>query len=48
MIFYHEGGRHVGRYYGYSSGITGKVKIVGPGYKPLPGDKAKIIKMFED
>jgi RHS repeat-associated protein len=42
-VFYHEGGRHVGSYYGYSSGATGKVKIVGPGYKPLPGDKATII-----
>jgi hypothetical protein len=30
-------------YYGISSGLTGKVKVVGPGYVPLPGDKAKII-----
>ena len=43
VVFYHEGGRHVGPYYGYSSGVTGKVKITGPGYKPLPGDKATII-----
>ncbi len=47
VVFYHEGGRHVGPYYGYSSGTTGKVKIVGPGYKPLPGDKAKIIQAPE-
>lgn len=43
IVFYHEGGRHIGPYYGYSSGATGKVKITGPGYKPLPGDKATII-----
>lgn len=43
IVFYHEGGRHDGPYYGFSSGVTGKVKIVGPGYKPLPGDKARII-----
>lgn len=43
IVFYHEGGRHVGPYYGYSSAMTGRVKIVGPGYEPLPGDKAIII-----
>jgi hypothetical protein len=43
IVFYHEGGRHVSKYYGFASGKTGKVKIVGPDYKPLPGDKAKII-----
>jgi hypothetical protein len=43
IVFYHEGGRHVGPYYGFSSGPTGKVKIVGPGYKPFPGNKAIII-----
>ncbi|MDR0469909.1 MAG: DUF4280 domain-containing protein [Peptococcaceae bacterium] len=43
-IFYHPGGgRHGGSYYGYSSGATGKIKIVGPGYIPLTGDKATII-----
>jgi hypothetical protein len=43
-IFYHPGGgRHGGSYYGYSSGATGKIKIVGPDYAPLPGDKATII-----
>lgn len=43
-IFYHPGGgRHGGSYYGYSSGATGKIKIVGPDYVPLPGDKATII-----
>lgn len=48
VVFYHEGGRHVGPYYGFSSGTTGKVKIVGPGYKPLPGDKATIIDVLKD
>ncbi len=43
MVFYHEGGRHKGAYYGFSSGKTGKVKIVGEDYVPLPGDKATII-----
>ena len=43
MVFYHEGGRHGGRYYGFSSGKTGKVKIVSPAYRPLPGDKATIL-----
>ena len=33
-MFYHEGGRHVGSYYGYSSGTTGKVKIVEKGTNP--------------
>ncbi len=43
-IFYHPGGgRHSGSYYGYSSGATGKIKIVGSDYVPLPGDKARII-----
>ena len=44
IVFYHEGVRHVGPYYGYSSGATGKVKIIGDGYMPLPGDKATITK----
>jgi RHS repeat-associated protein len=43
VVFYHEGGRHKGAYWGYSSGQTGKVKFVGKDYVPLPGDKAKII-----
>lgn len=34
---------HGGSYIGFSSGSTGKVKVVGPNYKPLPGDKAIII-----
>jgi hypothetical protein len=43
-IFYHPGGGiHEGSYYGYSSGTTGKIKIVGPEYVPLLGDKATII-----
>ena len=43
-IFYHpEGGIHGGSYYGYSSGVTGRIKIVSPGYIPFPGDKATII-----
>jgi RHS repeat-associated protein len=43
-IFYHPGGgRHVGSYYGFSSSVLGKNKIVGPGYKPIMGDKAKIL-----
>ena len=43
-IFYHPGGgRHVGEYYGYSSASTGKIKVVGPDYKPTPNDKAIII-----
>jgi RHS repeat-associated protein len=47
-VFYHVGGRHVGPYYGFSSGVTGRVKIVGPGYKPLAGDKATIITAPEE
>ncbi|MEJ8548091.1 RHS repeat-associated core domain-containing protein [Brevibacillus borstelensis] len=43
-VFYHPGeGVHVGSYVGFSSGQTGKVKVVGSDYKPLPGDKAIII-----
>ena len=43
-IFYHpEGGIHVGSYYGYSSGDTGRIKIVSPEYIPFSGDKATII-----
>ncbi|MCG7407917.1 hypothetical protein MH117_10840 [Paenibacillus sp. ACRRX] len=43
-VFYHPGGGvHEGAYIGFSSGQTGKVKVVGPDYKPLPGDKAIII-----
>lgn len=36
---------HEGSYYGFSSGKLGKNKIVGPDYKPLPGDKATIIEV---
>ncbi|WP_379142990.1 RHS repeat domain-containing protein [Paenibacillus sp. sgz500992] len=43
-VFYHPGGGiHGGSYVGFSSGQTGKVKVVGSDYKPLPGDKAIII-----
>lgn len=45
-VFYHgTGGRHKGEYWGFSSGKTGKVKYVGNDYVPLPGDKAKIVKI---
>jgi hypothetical protein len=27
VVFYHDGGRHAGPHYGFSSGATGKVKI---------------------
>lgn len=43
LVFYNEGGIHKSSYWGFSSGITGRVKIVGKGYKYLPGDRAKII-----
>ncbi|WP_313577586.1 hypothetical protein [Lacrimispora sp.] len=44
MVFYHAGGgMHGGSYYGFSSGATGKVKIVGSDYIPLVGDKATVI-----
>lgn len=44
-VFYHPGGgRHVGSYYGFSSGTLGKTKVVGKDYVPLKGDKATIIK----
>ena len=43
MVFYHSGGRHGGVYYGFSTSLTGKVKIVGENYIPLPGDKATVI-----
>ena len=44
MIAYHPGGgKHVGSYYKLSSGQIGKIKIVGPDYVRLPGDKARII-----
>lgn len=43
-VFFHQGGRHEGDYYGFSSGTTGKVKVVDPNtYKPIEGDKAQII-----
>ena len=43
-VFTHRGGRHKGSYWGFSTGKTGKVKVVGKDYLPLPGDKATIIK----
>lgn len=46
MVFYHEGGRHVGSYYGFSSATFGKIKIVGSDYKHLKGDKASIIEFY--
>ncbi|WP_412679447.1 RHS repeat domain-containing protein [Brevibacillus fortis] len=43
-VFYHPGGGvHGGSYIGFSSGQTGKVKVVGSDYKSLSGDKAIII-----
>jgi len=46
MIGYHPGGgRHGASYYKISSGL-GKIKVVGQGYKPGIGEKAKIIYMF--
>lgn len=44
-IFYHPGGGiHGGSYYGISSSVTGKIKVVNPDtYIPLPEDKATII-----
>ena len=46
MIAYHPGGGiHKGSYYKISSGAIGKIKVVGPAYVKLPGDKAIIIKV---
>ena len=48
-VFYHTGGGlHKGSYYGYSSGTTGKVKIVGDDYIPTPDDKATIIHVKQE
>ncbi|MEG1229107.1 MAG: RHS repeat-associated core domain-containing protein, partial [Flavobacterium sp.] len=44
-VFYHPGGGvHKGSYYGFSSGKTGKVKVVSKEYVPTANDKATIIK----
>lgn len=46
MVFYHPGdGIHGGTYYGFSTGDTGKVKIVGEDYIDFSNDKATIIKL---
>ena len=46
MVYMHNAdGVHGGAYYGFSSGATGTVKLVGSDYIPLPGDKATIIQM---
>ena len=46
MVFYHNAdGVHGGAYYGFSSGSTGTVKLVGDDYIPLPGDNAIILQM---
>ena len=42
LVYFHEGGKHVGPYFGVRSGLY-NFKVVGPGYKPLPGDRALII-----
>ncbi len=45
-VFYSgSGGRHKSHYWGYSSGSTGKVKYVPSEYKPVPSDKATIVKI---
>ncbi|KAF6578496.1 hypothetical protein MHB46_22425 [Paenibacillus sp. FSL H7-0703] len=44
-VFYHpEAGMHEGSDIGLSSGQTGKVKVRGSDYKPLPGGKATLFK----
>jgi len=44
MVFHHPGGGvHAGAYSGFSSAVHGKVKVVGPDYVPIPGDKSTII-----
>ncbi|MBC1379908.1 hypothetical protein HB840_15455 [Listeria innocua] len=46
MVFYHAGGGvHKSSYYGYSTGPTGKVKIIKSsyGYIPTLDDTGKII-----
>ena len=44
MVAYHPGGgRHVGSYYKLSSSAAGKIKVVGPDYVAIPGDRATII-----
>ena len=46
MVFYHNAdGVHGGAYYGFSSGLTGTVKLVGYDYIALPGDNAIILQM---
>ena len=43
-VFYHPGnGIHGGSYYGFSSGLTGKTKLVGSDYIYFLDDAAKII-----
>ncbi|MGX7264553.1 hypothetical protein [Enterococcus crotali] len=45
MVFYHPGdGIHGGSYYGFSTGDTDKVKIVGEDYIDFSNDKATFIK----
>ena len=46
-VFFHPGGGvHGGAYYGFSSGLTGKVKVVGSGYIPTFDDSARIIQIL--
>lgn len=46
MVFYHPGdGIRGGSYYGFSTGDTGKVKVVGEDYIDFSNDKATIIKL---
>jgi hypothetical protein len=43
-VFYHLGsGVHVGEYYGFSSGLTGKTKVVSTAYVSTIDDSANII-----
>ena len=43
-VFYHPGnGVHVGQYYGFSSGLTGKTKVVSAAYVATIDDSANII-----
>jgi hypothetical protein len=45
-VFYHPGGGvHGGSYHGFSSGVTGKVKVVGEGYMPTATDGATVIQI---
>ncbi|MBE9040988.1 hypothetical protein IQ235_09365 [Oscillatoriales cyanobacterium LEGE 11467] len=42
------GGRHLGRYYKISTSTQDKIKVVDKAYKPIVGEKAKIIYVDEN